>query len=294
MSTQFAGTIALINSWANVFLYSMEVTLSAYFFQCHKTNRYQKFSLGGSLFLDTVCSAVVCYYTWLRIDDPMIESWSRGIITILTYFVSVCEQLYLVHRYWIIARNRVVVFFVLLGAIVHLVFGFISGLLSLVVPGSVHSYGILSLTIAAVTCAATDLLIAINIFYATRNIDTINPSTQSLLFRLSIIGISSGIVTATATTLKIILLFTSLRGFAFLFNLVGRIYTLTIVVNCIALERQKNARARSIATENSETQTSNNSRSPGSVVLTTLDFRTSTVPEDTKTDTEVQNSIGMR
>ncbi|KAF9260723.1 hypothetical protein L218DRAFT_1002462 [Marasmius fiardii PR-910] len=50
---------------------------------------------------------------------------------------------------------------------------------------------------------------------------------------------SSGVVTATASTLKIILLFTSLKGFGFIINNVGRIYALTIVVNCIALKRYK-------------------------------------------------------
>ncbi|KAG7094819.1 hypothetical protein E1B28_005632 [Marasmius oreades] len=296
------STIFLIGSWINIFLYSTEITLGVYFFLHHKQNRFQKFSLGGSLLLDTVCTMFVCYFAWLHtapkslIDDT---NSREGVVIILTYLVSVLEQLYLVHRYWILARNRIVVSFVLLGAIIHLVFGFITGIYALLLPDLVNRYGVPSIAVAAVTCAATDLLIAINMFRAARSVDTVDAPTQSLLYRLSLVAITSGVVTAIAATFKVILLFTSIQAFVFVFNLVGRLYTLTIVGNCIALKRHKNPGVvddSSQAATSSETQTRRDSRFglPGSVVLTPLDLHTFTIPEDIQSDSDVPSAIITR
>ncbi|KAG7095763.1 hypothetical protein E1B28_006468 [Marasmius oreades] len=176
------------------------------------------------------------------------------------------------------ARNKIVLLLVLLGVIIHVVFGFISGIYVLVIRQPVYHFGVSSATIAAVTCAATDLFIAINMFHTARRINTIDTSVQNLLYRLSIIGMTNGIVTATTTTLMIILLFTSIEAFTLVFDLVGRVYTLTIVVNCVALKRQKPPRDESV------TQTTRNSRRSGSVVLTTLELNTFTIPEDIETE----------
>ncbi|KAF9260687.1 hypothetical protein L218DRAFT_568317 [Marasmius fiardii PR-910] len=277
----------LICSWINVFLYSLEITLIAYFFLCHRKNRFQRFSLGGSLLLDTICTVIVCYSTWLLAHAVSREKqWWPGVMTILTYLISVVEQLYLVHQYWIIARNKIVLSLILLGVIVHLVFGFVAGVSNLVRLRP--SFSTPSLAVAATTCAATDLFLAINMFRATRNIDTMDNPTQSLLYRLSIIAISSGIVTASATTLKIILLFISIEGFGFVMNIVGRLYTLTMVINCIALKRFKPSttifESVPLERETRTTRNSSDSRSPGSVVLTPLDFRTFTIPEGIETN----------
>ncbi|KAF9260124.1 hypothetical protein L218DRAFT_1003054 [Marasmius fiardii PR-910] len=234
----------------------------------------------------------------------------------LTHLVSVLEQLYLVHRYWIMCVNfpnldsewspeqdfssvlgikssyhssssELLFMLVIRNSTVRFTrssltflfrqpaFAFVSSIYVLIIPQSTlqsvynFNFGTTSVTIAAVVCAATDILIAISMFRAIRKLDTIQDSTQSLLYRLSILAISSGALTATATIIKIILLFVFIQGFAFVFNLIGRIYTLTIVINCIALKRHKHITAAFAS--GSETQTSiRTSRSPGSVVSTPL------------------------
>ncbi|KAF9260688.1 hypothetical protein L218DRAFT_568358 [Marasmius fiardii PR-910] len=207
------GIHYLIGSWTNVFLYSLEITLIAHFFLFHQQNRLQRLSLGCSLLLDTICTVIVCYSTWMYTGGVSRgQEWWPGVLTILSYLISVIEQLYLAHQYWIIARNKIVLSLILLGTIVHLVFGFVAGISINAVPQLIHFRGP-SLSIAAFTCAATDLFLAINVFRATRKIDTINTSTQSLLYRLSITAISSGVVTATATILEtILLLMSNMKG----------------------------------------------------------------------------------
>ncbi|KAF9260682.1 hypothetical protein L218DRAFT_962262 [Marasmius fiardii PR-910] len=272
-------SISLAGSWISVFLCSMEITLGAYFFLNHKQNQFQKFILGSALLLDFLCTAVQCYNAWLHLDVLTTQTWCLGVSIMLTYVVSVLEQLYLVHRYWIIAQNKIVVSLIFLGVIVHLAFGFITGVYVLVIREFVYHFGVPASMVAAVTCAVTDLFIAINIFHTARSIDTSDSSTQSLLYRLSILAISSGVVTATATTLMIVLLFTKLEAFTFVFNLIGRIYVLTIVVNCIVLRRRKVTQVETLSL--SETRST---RRSGSVVLTPQDFHTLTIPEDIETD----------
>ncbi|KAF9259122.1 hypothetical protein L218DRAFT_908666 [Marasmius fiardii PR-910] len=290
-------SISLIGSWLNISLYSMEITLGADFLLHHKHNRFQKFSVGGSLFLDTACTIVVCYSTWVHTDASLKarSGWRPGVLILLTYLVSTLEKLYLIHQYWIIARNKTVLSVVLLGAAVHLIFASIASIYVLVVGPQYHrsmyTPAITSVTIAACICAATDLLIAINMFQAARKIDTIDTSTQSLLYRLSILAISSGVLIATVTILMVIFRFTSKDGFSFVFNLLGRIYTLTTVVNCIALKRHRNTSASISAVNDSNVPAPTASRTPGSVALTPTNRQTCTIPEDDSASSRVTKSV---
>ncbi|KAJ8083010.1 hypothetical protein PM082_008871 [Marasmius tenuissimus] len=281
----------LVSSWMNMFLYTTEVALIVYAYAHLRLNRFHRYLLVASLLTDTACTAIVCYSFWLVIAGPITvdgQPWPLGAIIILTYMSSAWGQIYFVHRYWIIARNKIVSGLIVFGILVHVVFGFIAAIYVFVIRRIGYHFGVSASAVAATVCATTDILIAGSMFLKLRRIQTFNTSTQNLLARISLLAISSGVITATATTLMIVFLFTShFNVFNLIFNSLGRIYTITIVVNSI-LVKQHHESVISHETSLSRSR-STRSRIPRrirtgtedrtSVVFAPIEFQTFTVPD---------------
>ncbi|KAJ4477858.1 hypothetical protein C8J55DRAFT_561432 [Lentinula edodes] len=152
----------------------------------------------------------------------------------------------------------------------------------------VSQYG-LNLTITAATlCAATDLLIAVTMFHTMRTIKTTYTATQSLLRRISIQSVACGSTTSVFTIIMVSLLVThNLEPFTVIFDILGRLYTLTILINYISL--RKPMALASTAAAGSE-QRQSRSRSHSIVFGAAQLARSFTVPVELSTIDET-NSI---
>ncbi|KAL0563743.1 hypothetical protein V5O48_018319, partial [Marasmius crinis-equi] len=200
----------------NMFLYSTELGLVLYAYFHLRLHRFHRYILACSLLTDTACTTVLCYDAWLTLKLatlPGVHPWTLGVSIMFTYIASALEQSFFAHRYWIITRNKYILGLIFLGIVVHIIFGFIAAIYVLVIPDfSKLTFGVPASAVAATVCAATDLLIAVAMFYKIRGIETVNTTTQSLLFRMSLLAIASGVFTATATTLMIVFLFTNVNA----------------------------------------------------------------------------------
>ncbi|KAF9062897.1 hypothetical protein BDP27DRAFT_1427407 [Rhodocollybia butyracea] len=87
-------------------------------------------------------------------------------------------------------------------------------------------------------CAATDLFIAVVMLHTMSTIKTTYTGTQSLLRRISMQSMACGIATSVSTTLMLTFFVTQIpKPGAIIFDLLGRIYTLTILFNYLMLRK---------------------------------------------------------
>ncbi|KAF9062899.1 hypothetical protein BDP27DRAFT_1368456 [Rhodocollybia butyracea] len=87
-------------------------------------------------------------------------------------------------------------------------------------------------------CAATDLFIAVVMLHTMSTIKTTYTGTQSLLRRISIQSMACGIATSVSTTLMLTFFVThNPKPSTIIFDLLGRIYTLTILFNYLMLRK---------------------------------------------------------
>ncbi|KAJ7596601.1 hypothetical protein C8J56DRAFT_917853 [Mycena floridula] len=232
----------LISSWFNTILYTAELIGGLYILFKWDIARGYKFCIWTALVVDglaTICtfSNAYLYCIIYRDSFPMFNLWPVP-VQIITQYVSACiTQGVFVYRYWSLSRNQYVTVFLGLMILLHLIWGIIVGVVVAVHPIFDNPFGVKATAIAAATCAATDLFIAISLVFLLGRIKTSYRSTSSLLRRLSIQALTCGVATSAMTVLMLILFFIPALffGFQVVFSCMGRIYTLTLICNIILL-----------------------------------------------------------
>ncbi|EEB91613.1 hypothetical protein MPER_10002, partial [Moniliophthora perniciosa FA553] len=267
-----AKTAFLCASWLNLTLYTLEICVGVYYLNISKYpwKSFNRFTLTASLFVDTACTAVVCYNVYLYLVDTKIsqsiQPWTLPATILLTYTSSLIEQGFYAHRYWKISRNTFITSVIVVFIFTHVVFGFISGIWTAVRPEVEFSL--------RSQRQPTDLVIAICMVWKLRSIETTYAQTQSLIRRVSIQAVTSGIFASTATIIMLVLLFTSLNGFYVLFASLGRLYTLTVLINLIVLRGNKDETSRNT----SRTRSTRTTITDDPVVMTPIAFHSFTIP----------------
>ncbi|KIK67570.1 hypothetical protein GYMLUDRAFT_878069 [Collybiopsis luxurians FD-317 M1] len=149
------------------------------------------------------------------------------------------EQVFFTRRYWQLTHNVVVtsVICIILGA--HAVSTWVLSIDLMVDPAQKNlNFGIHSTIVAATLCAVTDFCIAAAMFHATRSIRTTYVTTQSLLHRITVHSVACGVTTSVLTIVMLCMLVTSnFNPFVLIFDFLGRVYTLTILVNLFILRK---------------------------------------------------------
>ncbi|KAH7881473.1 uncharacterized protein C8R40DRAFT_45965 [Lentinula edodes] len=175
--------------------------------------------LAISLCIDTVCTGVVCYNVYLYL------------------ILEPGEQVFFTYRYWRITHNKFITLLISTITASHVAFAWVLGI-GLIRDPVVSQSGLNLTIIAATLCAATDLLIAVIMFHTMRTIKTTYTATQSLLRRISIQSVACGSTTSVFTIIMVSLLVThNLEPFTVIFDILGRLYTLTILINYISLRK---------------------------------------------------------
>ncbi|KAK0462411.1 uncharacterized protein EV420DRAFT_1639630 [Desarmillaria tabescens] len=79
--------------------------------------------------------------------------------------------------------------------------------------------------------AVTDIAIAGSLVYALARVKTVDPSTKSIMHRVSVNTMSWGLVSALFTLATLILFFVDRSVSSVFFSCLGRVYSLTVLVN---------------------------------------------------------------
>jgi hypothetical protein len=237
-------TYALTGSWTNLLFYGFELVLSGFYFHRSKPSGFFLWTLAASLFIDTVFTGLLCYslYFELVVSGGVVAGqpyWTLSAMILCNYHAAMLEQIFFTHRYWQITHNKVVTGMILTLVTAHMVFAWALGIYLYLVPGITPLSENFTI-VAATLCAATDTFIALVTFHTMRTITgrTTYSATQSLLHRISVQCVVCGFTTAIWTIIVLLLLVTgNPNPFALVFDVLGRIYTLTILVNYMVVRK---------------------------------------------------------
>ncbi|KAJ7490456.1 hypothetical protein FB451DRAFT_1389245 [Mycena latifolia] len=252
----------LAGTWVNIVLFTTEVALFVYYipkWNLHLAYRYWFYVVIAN---DLLATCIVCanLYTTI-VDNGSRPSWLIAILLLSSGISAFMEQTFLIHRYYTVARSIPMSAILMLLVVAH--FGVIlaavyGGLSFKAVFGAKVSACIYF--VSASLCAAADVLIALSIVWSLSGIRPMWRSTQQLIRVLCINALTSGAVVASVTLLAMVtqlvegviaigaslpfplinLLFILMCATQFsVSSSMGRVYSLTILVNIVVRNSQR-------------------------------------------------------
>ncbi|KAJ7060105.1 hypothetical protein C8F01DRAFT_1144009 [Mycena amicta] len=227
----------LASSWLNVSLYTLELVLCRRYFQRPNRPFFYKLGVGALIFFDTVCTLTICVNLCLFVlrikGNPVALLVPTSLIILMTYCSAAVEQAILCHLFFSLTNNIIVTAFLAILILAHLGLALASGALILVLD-SERTAALNTATATSVTCAATDIFIAIALssrVWGFLSAADVIPSRDSFSRRFFLLSISAGVVVASNTLVMMILLLGHSDAFTFFFTCQGRVYSLTLLAN---------------------------------------------------------------
>ncbi|KAF9071949.1 hypothetical protein BDP27DRAFT_1361393 [Rhodocollybia butyracea] len=249
----------LAGSWINMLFYGAEIVLGGFYFLNSRPDLFFRWSTRYVRPSYVIMYTIGWYWiqqvaAWSELCLPSLSAraqlWMFPTTILCTYSSAMVEQIFLTHRFWKITHNKVITFLACLLLIAQVVFHWVFGI-RVFVNQALSPFNFNLAITAATLSAATDLYIAMVMLYTTSTIKTNYAATRrpSLLRRLSIQSVTCGITTSASTIVMLSLLATNNRSPSILiYDILGRIYTLTILSNYFIL-RKPVANAHSLTTE---------------------------------------------
>ncbi|KAJ3982616.1 hypothetical protein F5890DRAFT_338594 [Lentinula detonsa] len=231
----------LISSWVNLLLHTCEVLLCVYFlfFSTQKITKGTVFFIIVALLVDTIGTVAVCCSTVVALDSltsneaKLSTHWSTLSTVFTTYLASVLEQSFFLRRYWSISHNRIIT-----SILAILIFSNAASAIAIATFFQVNPVSIGTLELkentplaSAAIMAATDISLAMVTIWKLKSVKTSRNATRALLHKVCFYIGAYGCVTAVSTSLLLAFWLTDLNGYTFVFRILGRIYSLTALVN---------------------------------------------------------------
>ncbi|KAJ7582695.1 hypothetical protein C8J56DRAFT_227256 [Mycena floridula] len=242
--------ILLTSTWANLFLYTCEVVLAVHYLVDTKRSvtRIQRIVVLGALTVDTACTLAVCGNAFLylvifpiRGQFPTENLWPLPFIVIANAFSALLEQSFLVLRYWRLSQNKITTGILILLVFVHLAFAIISGTYIAAHPQYGFAFGDITNVGSVSLSAATDLLIGLAQLWTLQSFQSSFTSTKQLIRRVSLISSTSGMFCSFSSTVMLVLMFKQAQVFDLFFSCLGRVYSLTILINLFTISPKPNS-----------------------------------------------------
>ncbi|KAJ3716783.1 hypothetical protein DFJ43DRAFT_802928 [Lentinula guzmanii] len=231
----------LISSWVNLLLHTCEVLLCVYFL-CFSTQKITKgtvFFIIVALLVDTIGTVAVCCSTVVALDSlasnqaELTSHWSTLSTVFTTYLASVLEQSFFLRRYWSISHNRIITSILAILIFLNAASAIAIATFFQVNPVSIGTLELKENTplASAAIMAATDVSLAMVTIWKLKSVKTSRNATRALLHKVCFYIGAYGCVTAVSTSLLLAFWLIDLNGYTFVFRILGRIYSLTALVN---------------------------------------------------------------
>jgi len=231
--------LLLASSWLNVSLCTLELVLARRYFQRPNRPLLYRLVVGAMVFFDVVCTFTICVnvsFVVLALPiemNPVVMLAPTSVVIILTYCTAAVEQTILCHVFFTLTRNFYVSGFLAIMILAHMGLGFASGGLILSLDSELTA-ALQTTTASSITCAATDILIAIALGSKLWNMlsprDVLSPG-HSFVRKFLLLIISSGLIVATNTLVMMGLLLKHSPALDFFFSCQGRVYSVTLLAN---------------------------------------------------------------
>ncbi|KAJ7779811.1 hypothetical protein B0H16DRAFT_726302 [Mycena metata] len=240
-ASKVAVILALASSWLNFSLYTGELILCIRYFSRPSRPLVHKIAVGMLVFFDTVCTVAISIDTALDVMPPKVSTDPHLVLApltvsiIATYVSAAIAQLFLCNLFYILTGNVFVSIGMLVLIFVHVAFSWASGI-SILTGLTTQGTVLTETTVGAISCAATDIIISGSLAWKFSRMMArtgVRPqnSARSLVRRVLILTVSSGVACAANTTIMMILLLKRNLAFEFFYTCQGRVYALTILGN---------------------------------------------------------------
>jgi len=240
--SELSPSYLLAGSWVNMLFYGTEIVLGGFYFLNSRSrpNRFFHWSLGISLLIDTTCTAVVCYnaYFYIVLDTAallsLLQPWMLPVTILCTYHAAMVEQVFLIHRFWHITHNKVVTLLACSLLMAHRSPGYLPLYYSWTQRSRFSVSNSQSLRLHYVL-----LLIFLSLWLCfVPWIPLRQRIPRHKVRRISIQSVACGFLTSALTITMLSLLVTfNLQPFIVIFDILGRVYTLTILFNHFTLRK---------------------------------------------------------
>ncbi|KAJ7133598.1 hypothetical protein C8R44DRAFT_772710 [Mycena epipterygia] len=222
-------------SWLNLVLYTTEAALFVFFVPRWKLSPTYKYGFYIIILNDAVATYCVCANLMMTVLDGYPRaSWPVTVLLMSTGLSAFMEQTFLIHRYYTVGKSMAMSTFLMLVVVAHLAMLITATVYG---PNNPHFPSKTDPSrIAAALCTTADVLIALSIVWSLSGIRPVWRSTQQLIRTLCLNALTSGAIVATLTMLSTV---TNLvQGvnaiiFSLFFASLGRVYSLTVLVNII-------------------------------------------------------------
>ncbi|KAF9067435.1 hypothetical protein BDP27DRAFT_913981 [Rhodocollybia butyracea] len=190
-----------------------------------------------ALFNDTLCTILLCVNNYDMLFSKARESsllWTTAICTFSTCIAVVLEQSYFLLRYWGIAKNLMLS--CILGALIVVTFLFILVTCALSVSKQYKPQVLEKLDVplvAATMISLIDITLASALVWSLKSLRSIRTSTRRLLHKISMHIVGYGCMTAISSLLLLAMWMVNINGYLFIAYCLGRIYSLTVLLNFV-------------------------------------------------------------
>ncbi|KIY66783.1 hypothetical protein CYLTODRAFT_491195 [Cylindrobasidium torrendii FP15055 ss-10] len=232
-------------NWTNLILCTTQVNIAIRYLQGKKQHPLYVWLVLCSLGVDVTCSIVGCANTWqylvLSVEDPLVNIWELPVAIILNGFSAAFAQVFFVYRYYHLSHDKYLTFFILALVLVHTSSALATGITVATNP-SVFNMRAYTLTIVTASSSiAPNVFISIGMIWITRALHTTFKRTRNILRRVAWYAVTCGFTTSLTAILAVTFLFANINGWFVLFWCQGRIYSLTVLANLIALRMSNQA-----------------------------------------------------
>ncbi|KAJ7643736.1 hypothetical protein FB45DRAFT_281174 [Roridomyces roridus] len=232
----------LAGTWLNLVFCTGEFLLFAYFMPQWKLKHVYQYGAYLLILNDVIGSVAVCVNFYDTVVDRVPQSETAIVVLLITTAISaVMEQSFLLHRYYTISRNRFTISFISLLVVAHFAMTLVCSTLG---PARDQTFTpkLAASTLASIFCAVADVFVSCSIIWTLSGLNTMWRSTQHIVRVLCLNALTSGAVVATVTVLAGIT--AVVKGvdsiiFSIFFASMGRVYSLTILVNIIVRNSQR-------------------------------------------------------
>ncbi|KAJ7477693.1 hypothetical protein FB451DRAFT_1454552 [Mycena latifolia] len=238
-SQEVLKVLLLVSSWINICLYTLELVMCRRYFQCPNRLPLYKAGVCTLIFFDSICTLTVCVSACFAVlgnppgEDIGVSMSPVSVTVFMTYCSAAVEQAVLSHLYFALTGNVFVTACLVLLILVHMGFAFASAAL-IVVFNSELSGALMTTTVSAITCAVTDIFLAICLGFKVWQMlsprDVITP-THSFVRKFFLLILSAGLIVASNTMVMMALLVSKTYVSMFFLSYQGRVYSLALLAN---------------------------------------------------------------
>ncbi|KAF7325078.1 hypothetical protein MKEN_00550600 [Mycena kentingensis (nom. inval.)] len=240
----------LAGSWLNCMLYAAEAVFIAQYLMQPCRPRNHKLVMSLLFVFDSICTlSILTEAYFFVLELPFVTEtpghvWTSVALTIFaTYASASLTQILLCNIFFVLTKQRILTAFLVVSIFAHAGFSYASAGI-LLATQSPLGMALETSKIGGITCAVTDILIAIALTTTFIRLDThyaFRRTTHSLLRRLAVLIGTSGVLVASTTLLNTVLLLAGSPAQYIFYCSRGRVYALTILANLLLGNPGQNA-----------------------------------------------------